>query len=147
LNGEILLYEDDPQPKNEPLVVKVHSAPVNQIKFNEKYGVVISADINGFIEYWDPNTLDIPKDSSKVGFKSKFQTDLFDMVNSKTYALSITISPTGKYWSMVTKDRKILLFDFKKAKAIRKLNYNLDNISEMQNILLDDIKEGSVDFR
>lgn len=75
-NGDILLYEDDPEPKNEPLVVKVHNSPVKIIKFNVKFGVVISSDINGYIEYWDPNSLDMPKD--KIDFKSKFGTDLFE---------------------------------------------------------------------
>jgi len=146
-NGEIYLYEDDPNPKDEPKVIEIHSAPVNQIKFNHKFGTMISSDINGFIEYWDPNTLDIPSSEGIVSFKSKFQTDLFFMVKNKTWALSITISPSGKLWGLMTKDRRILLFDFKRAKIVRKINNDIKRLIEIQNTPVENIEEGEIDFR
>lgn len=54
-----------------------------------------------------------------MAFKSKMTTDLYLLAKRKTYALSATISPNCTYFSIVTKDRHVHIYNLKTAKVFR----------------------------
>jgi peptidylprolyl isomerase domain and WD repeat-containing protein 1 len=95
----------------EPLhEIKLHSSPVVSMALN-KYGVIVSADQRGMIEYWDSETLDFP--TNKVQFQMKTETDLYDLVKVKTSPCSVSFSPDGNKFVVMCRDKQIRVFDFK----------------------------------
>ncbi|KAK7244926.1 hypothetical protein RIF29_39755 [Crotalaria pallida] len=49
--------------KNDPIISKeIHLGPIKVMKYNLVYDSIISADVEGIIQYWSPSTLQFPKD-------------------------------------------------------------------------------------
>ena len=55
----------------------------------------------------------------------KSETDLYKLVSSKTYCLSLTISPQGKYLGLYCRDKYYRIYDFKTGKIFREYNESL----------------------
>lgn len=94
--------------------------------------------MNGFIEYWDTDTFEFPAsgrlyNGARLKFTSKFSTDLFKMVERKTFALSLTISPDQEKFCICTKDRRIDIYDVLSAKIIKSIDLSIPKLIEMQN--------------
>ena len=52
--------------------------------------MVVSTDQSGSIEIWDPETYQMPEEgTSKLKFELMSETDLYDLVTSETFALSM----------------------------------------------------------
>jgi len=79
----------------------MHVAPVTAISYNSGLDFVVSADRKGIIEYWGTSKIDyqLPK---IVKFSSKLDTDLFEFAKLKTYPISISLSPDGTKFAVVS---------------------------------------------
>jgi peptidylprolyl isomerase domain and WD repeat-containing protein 1 len=88
---EIKIYNG--KGSSDPLycIKKLHKQPVNIIRYNSEYRIVVSADEGGMIEYWEPSKQDKAEEGDDVkdpGFTSpqpgklswelKSNTDLYD---------------------------------------------------------------------
>jgi peptidylprolyl isomerase domain and WD repeat-containing protein 1 len=77
----------------------------------------VSIDKKGFIELWDPNTFDFPK-NDRLTFKVKIDTDYFELLKKKTTALGACLSPNGEYLAIVCTDKQVRVFKFSSGKLI-----------------------------
>lgn len=107
----------------------LHRSVVSLMAFNDAYDCVISADENGMLEYWSPDTYEKP-DSV---FQYKSSTSLFEFKKAKSTPTSITMSPSGSQFATFSfPDRKIRIFDFATGKLYRTYDESLQTIEEMQ---------------
>jgi peptidylprolyl isomerase domain and WD repeat-containing protein 1 len=60
-----------------------------------------------------------------VSFEYKSETDLYKLIQNKTYALSLTVSPQGKYLAMYCRDKFYRIFHFNTGKLYREYNESL----------------------
>eukprot|EP01133_Synstelium_polycarpum_P018254 gene18254-21844_t len=67
-------------------------------------------DVGGTIEYWTPD--DTYAEPTHVEFAYRLDTDLYDMMKSKTSAQSLEISHNGRYFATMGRDRKIRIFNY-----------------------------------
>jgi len=88
------------------VIEKMHVKPVILMKYNASYETVISVDKQGILNYWtgDKHEYSFPKN---VSFDSKLDTDLFEFVKQKTYAVSLCFSPNGEIFATYGADRKV----------------------------------------
>ncbi|KAH8883955.1 peptidyl-prolyl cis-trans isomerase-like protein [Thozetella sp. PMI_491] len=116
----IYVYDtrDKPQP-DKPLynASKVHRQPVALMSYNQKYDCVISADVGGMVEYWQPSEGARKPDNV---WELKSATDLFAFKKAKSVPTCITISPdSDRFATFSLPDRKIRLFNFATGKLQR----------------------------
>ncbi|KAI9597332.1 peptidyl-prolyl cis-trans isomerase cyp15 [Syncephalis fuscata] len=128
-----VIYVYDGRADGKPLqtITQLHSSSVCTIKYNPVYDCVISADISGMVEYWNPSTPnELP---TTIGFEYKSATDLYEFKKCKSYPGSITFSPDyEQFVTMGVSDRQVRVFKFATGKMIRKYDETLETISEMQ---------------
>lgn len=77
---------------------------------------VISADVKGFIKYWDSETFKFP--TNGIGFKSVFQTNLMDCVKAGVTPKAIAVSKSGDRFSVVCNDLSVRVFDYASGKCL-----------------------------
>lgn len=119
---------------NEPIISKeIQMKPVKVMKYNHIFNTVISADGNGIIEYWNPDTLRFPDDEDDVvKFKFKSDTDLFEIGRCKTTVSAIEVSPDGNQFSVTSPDRMIRVFWFRTGKKRRVYDESLQVAQDLQ---------------
>ncbi|CAF0767358.1 unnamed protein product [Brachionus calyciflorus] len=112
-------------------IEKMHYQPVHLIRFNPIYEIAVSTDRNGMLEYWTGplNDYKFPKN---VLFESKMDTDLYEFVKVKTIVINITFTKDGRTMAVLSKDRKIRLFNFLTGKIIKTVDESLDQYSALQ---------------
>ena len=106
----------------------LHKAPVIVMKFNEASGVVVSGDCKGVLEYWvagadRPDSAKLP--ASKVSFKYKIDTDLYDLAKARARPCGLAFSPDGSRFCLTANDKQVRIFDFKRGKMTRKYDESL----------------------
>lgn len=107
----------------------LHRGVISLMAFNDAYDCVISADENGMLEYWRPETYEKPDNV----FQYKSSTNLFEFKKAKSSPASLTISPSGSQFATFSfPDRKIRVFDFATGKLYRTYDESLQTIEEMQ---------------
>jgi peptidylprolyl isomerase domain and WD repeat-containing protein 1 len=94
----------------------MHMNYVTIIKFNAKHNTVISVDCKGGVEYWDPESYELP---ACVSFEFKSDTSLFEFAKAKTTVYSLEFSPNGDMFVTSSRDQKIRVFKFASAKLIK----------------------------
>ncbi|KAM1116109.1 hypothetical protein TB2_006563 [Malus domestica] len=116
---------------NEPIISReVHLGPVKVMRYNPVFDTVISADQQGMIEYWSPDTLKFPE--TGVKFRMKSDTNLFEIPKCKTTVSSIEVSPDGKQFSITSPDRRIRVFWFSTGKLRRVYDETLEVAQDLQ---------------
>lgn len=88
--------------------ISVHLNPVKLMKYNAVFDAGVSTDSKGFIEYWRPETGEMPS----VRFQSKLETDLLELVKRNTTAKALAISPNGKLFAVYCADRYVRVFQY-----------------------------------
>ena len=85
------------------------------------------------LEYWSSsvNDYNFPKN---VSFESKMETDLYEFVKLKTIIINIAFNKSGKKMAILSKDRKIRIFDFLTGKIINTIDESLDHYSALQQV-------------
>eukprot|EP01090_Pellita_catalonica_P011328 TRINITY_DN2292_c0_g2_i1.p1 TRINITY_DN2292_c0_g2~~TRINITY_DN2292_c0_g2_i1.p1 ORF type:complete len:283 (+),score=18.65 TRINITY_DN2292_c0_g2_i1:62-850(+) len=103
----IHLYSRNPEMVDDKPVasatISLHTSPVKIIKFNPTFGVCVSVDSLGVIEYWDVTDLSFPSAVAKFSFKS--ETDLFVFAQDSVTVKSLEFSPSGKLFATMSSDR------------------------------------------
>lgn len=116
---------------NEPIIFReVHLGPVKVMRYNPVFDTVISADQQGMVEYWSPDTLKFPE--TGVKFRMKSDTNLFEIPKCKTTVSSIEVSPDGKQFSITSPDRRIRVFWFSTGKLRRVYDESLEVAQDLQ---------------
>lgn len=77
----------------------------------------MSIDRRGFIELWDPDTFDFPK-NERLTFKVKIDTDYFELLKKKAIAIGACLSPDGEYLAIISTDKQVRIFKFSSGKMI-----------------------------
>lgn len=143
--------------------VKVHTAPVICMRFNEPADAVISSDEKGFIEYWSagnkpPSSLsnndnDNNNNNSTVGgqpesvkFESKLDTDLFCLAKAKTTAMSLDVSKDGTKFVLFGADRRIRILRYTTGKLIKTYDESLEASQELQKSGPEGLRLDPIDF-
>lgn len=130
-NSSFVHIYDARADSNEPIISKeIHLGPVKVMRYNPVFDTVISADDKGIIEYWSPDTLRFPE--SEVCFRLKSDTNLFEIVKSKTTVSAIEVSPDGKQFSITSPDRRIRVFWFRTGKLRRVYDESLEVAQDLQ---------------
>jgi len=111
---------------------KLHRAPVHLISYTAKYDCVISADEDGFVEYWQPSEpWGLPSVPGLWQYKSA--TDLYQFKKTKSIASSITFSPnSSQFVTMSLPSRAVHVFNFLTGKLTRTYDESLTAAIEMQ---------------
>ncbi|POS84808.1 Cyclophilin-like protein [Erysiphe pulchra] len=111
-------------------ITRLHRSIVTLMAFNDTYDCVISVDDSSMIEYWSPRE-NYEKPNNVFNFKSS--TDLFEFKKNKVTPTSITMSPSGSQFCIISyPDRRIRLFNFLTGKLYRTYDESLQTIEEMQ---------------
>lgn len=112
----------------EPLhtLKKVHKQPVSLMTYNHHYDCVVSADVGGMVEYWQPSGSFEKPDNV---FATKSSTDLFAFKKAKSVPATLTISPDGKQFATFSfPDRHIRVFHFATGKLHREYDESISSI-------------------
>ncbi|KAG9242975.1 hypothetical protein BJ878DRAFT_512852 [Calycina marina] len=130
VNHNIQIYDGRGE-NQEPIhkIVGLHRSVVSLIAFNDVYNCAISADENGMLEYWRPETYEKPDNV----FEYKSSTNLFEFKKAKSTPTSLTVSPSGTQFATFSfPDRKVRVFDFPTGKLHRTYDESLQTIEDMQ---------------
>lgn len=108
------LHVFDARGSSEPLRIldRLHSRPIQCIAFNAVFGVVVSSDLSGGIEYWSGPSGDYAFPERTVHFQYKSDTSLFELSRRHTAAIHLAFSPDGTQLAILCADRSIRLFNF-----------------------------------
>lgn len=129
--GKVYLYDNIEEEKRLVKTLEIHSQSVRFILFNKVYNCCVSIDKRGFIELWDPETLDFPK-NDRLSFKVKIDTDYFELLKKKTFAVGACLSPNGEYLAIASMDKQVRLFKFASGKLIATIDESDKRIQEVQ---------------
>ena len=131
----IYLYDGKTLNIKEPIGILSklgHASPVSIISYSPKYDLAVSIDQSSIINYWSPNNIDqIP---SNILFKSKLDTDLFDLVKKKFLPMSMEFNSTGEQFALLAKNatqRKLYLFDTLRGKILKIFDEHFDVYKEL----------------
>ena len=113
-------------------LTKLHRAPVHLISYTSKYDCVISADEDGFVEYWQPTEpWGLPSVPGLWQYKSS--TDLYQFKKTKSIPSSLTFSPNHNHFvTMSLPSRAVNVFNFLTGKLTRTYDESLTAATEMQ---------------
>jgi len=75
------------------------------------------------IEVWDPEDFSMP---DNLGYETLTETDLFDLVEKKTWALAMEFSRDGSKLAIYGRDRKLRLFNVYSGKLMKVFDETLD---------------------
>lgn len=114
----------------EKIELKQHTSPIILMRYNEPNNIVVSVDSKGIIEYWDTKEYKFP--FSKLKFKFKSETDLFEFFKNGTIPTSLEFSKDGEKFVCMGKDRFIRIFRFKTGKMLVKYDETLKRAQEVQ---------------
>ncbi|KAK1924722.1 peptidyl-prolyl cis-trans isomerase [Papiliotrema laurentii] len=128
----IRIYDGRGEGKPLHELTKIHRAPVHVMAYNTKYDCVVSADEDGFVEYWQPSEPWGPPSIPGM-WQYKSQTDLFQFKKTKSIATSITFSPSANQFAVLAlPSRAVHIYNFLTAKLARTYDESLTAIMEMQ---------------
>ncbi|KAI6030857.1 hypothetical protein F5J12DRAFT_762754 [Pisolithus orientalis] len=132
-SGTIRIYDARGDGKPLAVVDKLHRYPVHLMAYSDRFDTVISADENGFVEFWEPTEpFELPKKVPGM-WKYKSTTDLYEFKKTKSVPTCITLSPdSSSFVTFSLPDRFIRIFSFITGKMTRKYDESLTAIQEMQ---------------
>uniref|UniRef100_A0A6G3MGS1 Peptidylprolyl isomerase domain and WD repeat-containing protein 1 (Trinotate prediction) n=1 Tax=Henneguya salminicola TaxID=69463 RepID=A0A6G3MGS1_HENSL len=88
-------------------------------EYNAVADVVVSCDTKGIIEYWSGYEERCSFPASSVNFEFKSDTDLYELLKTHSYAISIAFSHSGTKFAIYTSDKHVIIFWFKSGKKCR----------------------------
>ncbi|GAA5871767.1 hypothetical protein JCM8547_008137 [Rhodosporidiobolus lusitaniae] len=113
-------------------VDKLHRSSVHLMAYNPLYDAVLSIDVSGMIEYWDPRSEPFEKPDS-VEWTSKAQTGLYEFKKTKSTPVSLSLSPTYDSFAILSlPSLRLTTFSFPSGKLLRAYDESLQAVQEMQ---------------
>ena len=97
------------------------------------FEIAVSTDKMGMLEYWSGarNDYEFPKN---IAFESKMDTDLYEFAKAKTIVLHIEFNKTGRVMAVLSKDRKIRIFNMLTGKITKTIDESLEVYSAIQQV-------------
>ncbi|KAL0961213.1 hypothetical protein HGRIS_006180 [Hohenbuehelia grisea] len=132
-SGTIRLYDGRGNDTPLEIITSLHRFPVHVMTYSDRYDTVVSADEQGFVEYWQPREpFSLPKNVPGL-WAYKSETDLYEFKKAKSTPTCITLSPdSSSFVTFSLPDRQIRIFSFLSGKLTRKYDESLTAIQEMQ---------------
>ncbi|CAK5270185.1 unnamed protein product [Mycena citricolor] len=132
-SGTIRLYDGRGNETPLETISNLHRSPVHVMTYSDRYDTVVSADEQGFVEYWRPTEpFEAPKNVPGM-WAYKSETDLYEFKKSKATPTCITLSPdSSSFATFSLPDRQIRVFSFLTGKLTRRYDESLQAIQEMQ---------------
>jgi peptidylprolyl isomerase domain and WD repeat-containing protein 1 len=122
----------------------LHKAAVKLMRYNVAYNAVMTMDVRGMVEYWNPETMSMPEG---VDFKLKTETDYFTQFSMKKSApLSLDLSPDGELVATMSHDYHVRLFKFRTGKLYREYDESLATQTAHQKDGMESHKLDPIDF-
>lgn len=102
-------------------------------QYSSRWDTVISADEDGFVEYWQPSEpFGQPQDVPGL-WQYKSSTDLFHFKRTKTIPTSISFSPNSSHFvCLALPSRAVHIFNFQTGKITRTYDESITALTEMQ---------------
>ncbi|GAA5872288.1 hypothetical protein JCM1840_004117 [Sporobolomyces johnsonii] len=109
----------------------LHRKSVHLMTYNPKYDTVISVDVGGMIEYWEPSE---PFEKPEtVEWQSKAETGLYEFKKSKSTPVALTLSPTYDSFALLSlPSLRVTVFSFLTGRLTRAYDESLEAVQEMQ---------------
>jgi peptidylprolyl isomerase domain and WD repeat-containing protein 1 len=126
-SGSVVLLDlqsllTDPKAYQPRDVYCVHESPVALIKYCSALNVVVSIDNEGFIEVWNPESLEFPPSIAS----SKFDTDLFELKKDTASAVSLAVS--NQHFAIMTNLGFLKIFRVSDCKLVRAFDETIDSL-------------------
>ncbi|GAA6034734.1 hypothetical protein JCM8097_001144 [Rhodosporidiobolus ruineniae] len=110
---------------------KLHRESVHLMAYNPLYDTVLSIDVGGMIEYWEPRE-PFEKPSS-VEWTSKATTGLYEFKKTKSTPVGLSLSPTNDSFAILSlPDLRLTVFSFATGRLTRAYDESLTAVQEMQ---------------
>lgn len=110
----ILVYSTISLSPDPVKTIQLHASPITAMAYNSKWNCVISADLKGILEISDcrvDNVGSPPTVANGIAFTSKMDTQLYELMRKKTYAIALAVSPTGTHFCVMGHDLKVRLYN------------------------------------
>jgi len=101
--------------------IKFHRVPLSCMSFSNSKKMCISVDQSGIIEFWDAKG-----NNPTFQYKSRFDTDLFDIAKFKLMVSSISMSKDGSLFALCCTDWKIRVFNINTGKIVLTIDDPID---------------------
>mmetsp|Transcript_34088 Transcript_34088/g.90367 ORF Transcript_34088/g.90367 Transcript_34088/m.90367 type:complete len:631 (-) Transcript_34088:201-2093(-) len=134
-SGNIHIMQPETGSADPVRTYEVHTGPVHAIAYNPFLHACLSADKNGALEFWAPDTLQMPTRETRPGrlkFDIKSETHLYELMKNQTFAISLAISPDGSMFMAVCEDGRLRIFRFSTGKMIRAYDESLEMFTAAQ---------------
>ena len=89
------------------------------------------------IEFWDPESHEMPEGDGRLYFDLMAETDYLDMEQNQTYALAMEVSNDGKLLVIYGRDQKIRVYNFRSGKLLVSFDETheyLDSVQESKEV-------------
>lgn len=132
--GHIHMFQPETGSIEAVRTLEVHSQPAHAIKYNAQLHACVSADKSGALEFWDPDTLQMPTEETRhsLRFSMKSETSLYELLKNQTYAISLTVSSDGTLLAAMCDDGRLRLFRFATCKMFRAYDESLEMFTAAQ---------------
>jgi peptidylprolyl isomerase domain and WD repeat-containing protein 1 len=134
-SGNIHIMQPETGSSEPVRTLEIHTGPVHSIVYNPFIHACLSADKNGALELWAPDTLELPTRETRPGrlkFDIKSETHLYELMKNQTYAISLSVSPDGAMFMAVCEDGRLRIFRFTTCKMIRAYDESLEMFTAAQ---------------
>ncbi|KAK9171304.1 Cyclophilin type peptidyl-prolyl cis-trans isomerase/CLD family protein [Cryptosporidium meleagridis] len=137
--GSLLVNNEKDQDGESFPKYNKHKTQVTCLKFLPNLGIIISGDISGGIEFWDPWTMTLPRrniqdnELNPIKFQYKIETDLFELQKNKCYAINMAVSNDERNLAIKCSDYKIRLFLIQTGKCYKVFDENISSYNIIQN--------------
>ncbi|XP_064385842.1 peptidylprolyl isomerase domain and WD repeat-containing protein 1-like [Halichondria panicea] len=127
----IHVYDGRGENKEIAILDNLHSSPITFMEYDSQHDIVVSGDQSGMVEYWSGPAQEygFPRAAK---FQHKIDTDLYEFAKHKTTPLSLTFSPNGRLFAVISRDRKVRVFHTLTGKLHRVFDEALDIFTEQQ---------------
>ncbi|KAL3126838.1 cyclin [Cryptosporidium hominis] len=136
--GNLLINNEKDQDNESFPKYNNHKTQVTCLKFLPNLGIIISGDISGGLEFWDPWTMTLPRrniqdnELNPIKFQYKIETDLFELQKNKCYAINMVVSNDERNLAIKCSDYKIRLFLIQTGKCYKIFDENISSYNIMQ---------------
>ncbi|CUV07028.1 unnamed protein product [Cryptosporidium hominis] len=136
--GNLLINNEKDQDNESFPKYNNHKTQVTCLKFLPNLGIIISGDISGGLEFWDPWIMTLPRrniqdnELNPIKFQYKIETDLFELQKNKCYAINMVVSNDERNLAIKCSDYKIRLFLIQTGKCYKIFDENISSYNIMQ---------------
>jgi len=139
--GSIILLVNIPQilenPKGGYKIRKaegIHSSPVLLMRYTAVHECIVSVDMEGFIEIWNPKNL-----TMHPMIESKFDSDLFELKKTNELPIALSVGKKGEKFALLVGgssdagNMRVKIFRFSDCKLIKTIDETIDTLTIHQN--------------